>query len=187
MTLISLTDGDRVILKDGKVATEQECCCCCVVIEALPLAVGFTQNVWDNCYSGVWETIQARLQDAGYIVTIKLLEGADPNGVPLVNPLMEITSSCCGNCENIIDALDEAFANNGAITGQAAGSWVDIQSFEVFNTPCGPIQFGSLGFTGCCGQICLAGSGDCLQDNIVSVNGEGDNASQWIPVCNPLP
>lgn len=187
MAIISFTDGDRVIFKDGQVATEQECCCCCLVIQAIPLVAGVAQDAWDNCFSGVWETIQARLEDAGYMVTITLLPGADPLGNPLIMPSMEITSNCCGNCANITDALDEAYANNGAITGQAAGSWVDIQSFEVFNTPCGPIQFGSLGFTGCCGQICLAGSAECLQDNITSVNGEGDNASQWIPVCNPLP
>lgn len=188
MTLITFTDGNRVIFKDDKVATESECCCCCLVVKAYPNVVGMYQDAWDNCFNGMWNTIKQRLEAAGYVVTITLGVGFDPDGNPLVAPSMEITSSCCFDCESLAGVVGEAWLNNGAITGQAAGAWADIQSLEVFNTPCGGLQWGTFTLAGCCDQFCLPGNpNSCEEGAPFSVNGVGDTGSQWLPVCNPLP
>lgn len=186
MTLISFTDGDRVVFKDGKAATENACCCCCLVVVAVPLRPGIYQDFWDNCDSGIWDTIKGRLEAAGYDVTITLGVSYDPEGNPLVAPSMQITSSCCFDCSAMESLFDENYVYDRAITGQPDGAWAEITNGDEFYTPCGPIAFGQFHLSGCCNMFC-ASSYSCAPQAPYTVNGNGSGLSQWLPVCNPLP
>ena len=186
MTLITFQDGQPV-MRDGKVGTEQECCCeppCCVKLFANPNIAGAYQEDWENCFKPVWETIQGRLADAGWTATINESPGVDPNGDPLVLVSMTI-EPCCGlSCADIIGSIEGPDAN-GAYSVADGDGWVDTQSLELVDTPCGFINFGEIVVGGCCGLFTTEVGAEAVK--VSFAGGVGDNDSAWIPVCNPLP
>ena len=183
MTVIAFSDG-RAVMRDGKVGTGQECCCCCVTLFANPNISGAYQDDWNNCFKPVWQTIQGRLADAGWTATINESPGVDPNGDPFVLVSMTI-EPCCGlSCSEIAGSIEGPDAN-GAYSVANGDGWVDTQSLELFDRPCGFISFGEIVVGGCCGLFTTE-----VEAEIVKVSfagGVGDGNSAWIPVCNPLP
>lgn len=187
MTLITFHDG-KVVMRDGKVGTGQGCCCrCCFSLIAVPNVVGFEPDAWGNCWKGIWEAIKSRLEGAGWVVTITEGQGQDPFGNPTVAPVMNIEPCCSIDCNTIATNWNW---DNGALTDQPDGLWVNIDGQEGFDCPGYGIgiQFGVFAIAGCCGLF------EAYTNTQVPffVNGVPDpnafpKTSLYVPVCNPLP
>jgi hypothetical protein len=183
MTLITLQDG-KIVLRDGKVGTEQECCCCCVQLIAFPDVVGVYAEDWECCFKPMWEEYVARLAAAGWTATIVESEGQDPDGNPLIGISMNIDPCCELDCEHLNATNPDWNVNTREFSNQPEGFWVDLSVEGIFfDTPIGGLFFGGFAIGGCCRDYTMSP---------LLINGEemaevGPAGGHWIPVCNPLP
>lgn len=165
-----------------------ETCACCASLVADPYILALYQADWESNWSQRWDAIKTLLEAAGWTVTINVTPYED-NGEQFVSVSMDLSSDCCFDCAALYDAAVESQNNNGAITGQPAGLWVDVRGDEMNDYGLGPIAFGYFHMTGCCDLFAELNNG--IFRAPTSVNGEGDNLSTWIPspnaYCNPLP
>lgn len=171
----------------------QYTCGCCLRLVADPAVVAMYAADWGSDWEPRWNAVKALLEAAGWTVTITATPYTQ-NDEQFVSVSMTITSTCCFDCEAMAAAAMESQANNGAITNQPAGLWVDVRGQEYLSynpdqpPGGGTIPFGSFHFEGCCDQFAALTNGF---GSPTSVNGVGDGGSTWVPspdfFCNPLP
>jgi len=187
MMLITFQDG-KPVMRDGKVGTEQECCCeppCCVQLLTFQNVLAAYTEGYENCWKPMTQEIQSRLQAAGWTVTLNETPTTDEFGEPMIAFSLQI-EPCCGlSCQEIVDSIEGPDAN-GAYSVASGDGWVDTQSFELFDTECGFINFGEISVGGCCGLFTQVNP-NLSSLKVSFAGGVGDGNSAWIPVCNPLP
>lgn len=197
MTRITFEDG-TVTMRGGKVATEEECRCKCITIglQAAPQIVDVAAIDWYGPNPGFdpweqrWNDMKDALEAAGWTVTINV-NAYTENGEERVSVSMDIDTDCCFDCDAMVAAMEEANNNNGAITDQPDGLWVNVNGelpIDYDNNGIG-IGFGTFYITGCCGR--LGTTNVNVFQSPESVNGVGGGTDTWIPspaaYCNPLP
>lgn len=186
MTLITF-EGGKVTMRGGKVATEEECRCKCITIwlQAAPNVVGMLAADWyGSAFEQRWNTIKDLLEAEGWTVTINVTPYTD-NGEDFVSLSMAIVSDCCFDCDAMVAAMEERNNNNGAITNQPEGLWVNLNG----ELPIGGVAFGNFYIAGCCGR--LGENNVSTFQSPITVNGVGGGTDTWVPspnaYCNPLP
>lgn len=197
MTLITF-EGGKVTMRGGKVATEEECRCKCITIglQAAPQIVAVLAIDWYGPNPGFdpwesrWNDMKDALEAAGWNVTINVTPYIE-NGEDFVAVSMDISSDCCFDCDAMVAAMEEANNNNGALTNQPEGLWVNVAGdlqIDYDGNGIG-IQFGHFFITGCCDRLGTTNTNIFRSPH--SVNGEGSATDTWIPspdfYCNPLP
>lgn len=213
MTRITFTGG-KVVLRDGKVGTEQGCCCGkqCMIFFGSPAAWGYGQADWGppSCFHAILSKVVERLQDAGWDAELD----ESPmviDGIQSVKGIVKASCECCFACEDwvpIVSAKNE----NGKLTDQPEGRWCNIGDFDPHTLPGDPCfnEFGYPVFTtpqpvfyfrGC--QPPLYNTYGPLPDqDLIShyfagqpeIEGEigfgqgglyGSRFDIWVPCCNP--
>ena len=192
MTRITFEDG-KVTMRGGKVATEEECRCKCITIglQAGPLVVGMLEADWTGSeFEQRWNAIKALLEAEGWTVTINVTPYTE-NGQDFVSLSMDIASDCCFDCDAMVAAMEENNSNNGAITNQPDGLWVNVNGqlpIDYDGDGIG-VAFGTFYITGCCGR--LGTTNVNVFQSPITVNGVGGGTDTWVPspnaYCNPLP
>lgn len=96
MTLISMSAG-RVIMRDGKIATEQECCCCPCYVQSEPFIASscpLPEFFAVNCgaLQQAFINFKTDLEAAGYTVNLRALDAAEIPCDPGCG--YEVTFSC---------------------------------------------------------------------------------------------
>ena len=128
MTLITFQDG-TVVMRDGKVGTEQACCCePCFRLVLTPEILG---PLSDACIAALFEIQREKLEAAGWTVG-ELETDENPNFVS-----MPIYCSCCIDCERLSNALERHEpATPNILSRQPVGAWADVGAYVL---PQGPL------------------------------------------------
>lgn len=192
MTRITFEDG-TVTMRGGKVATEEECRCKCITIglQALPNVAGVLAADWTGSELQLrWNAMKDLLEAQGWTVTINVTPYTE-NGENFFSLSMIGTTDCCFDCDAMVAAMEENNSNNGAITNQPEGLWVNVNGelpIDYDGDNLG-VAFGTFYIIGCCGRL-SENNANTFQSP-TTVNGDGGGTDTWVPspngYCNPLP
>ncbi len=206
MTRITFEDG-KIVMRDGKVGTEEECKCKCLTIQLLPLpdVLGWDVETWEDCASLMYDHIKTNMEAAGWTVTVTT-EDREVDGVTLIYPTLSAEcSECCFDCDAFYEIQNSINVfGDGGLDDQPEGAWIKAMEggFECNGGPGVPggssLLFGTFRIGGCCQRFSSSGfyGGPWFFVPLL-VNGEGneDGTTIWLPACsssldwcnNPLP
>jgi hypothetical protein len=213
MTLISF-EGGKVVMRDGKVGTEEECRCgrICALLKFVPFVLSYETTQPDPpiawpCLQELLNIQVSKLQAAGYTVTLSR-ENRDDGFTYLT---WTLSCECCLDCETMTDLLlnqmqtyEDGFITYRELADQPEGMWVDVMSFMACNSDgavapdvlcdvdgiCS-ISPGGAEIVGCCGTLDNpygAGYGALLPNKVNGVSKVelfGAFMSVFVPVCDP--
>ena len=185
MTLITFSDG-KVVMRDGKVGTEQACCCGCPSCISLWMFpdTAFTgewfdpQAYYDDAAKPWYDAMQANLEAAGWTVTREVVicvgncaelfgEGVPPNGLYVG---LSATCECC--IENITQC-------DYSLSDQPEGMWAQVIPVDV------PVPYVGVNGLFYFRPTCLAGD-SCIVPGYINGAGLDDPfPGAWVPVCDP--
>lgn len=177
MTNISLSAG-RVIMRDGKIATEQECCCCPCYVQSVVYQLSLCPlpefAFQCNQLQQDFNNIVADLEAAGYTVNLRALDAAE---IPCEDPKCgwEITFSC----DSCAPEWFEPFFPNGNPNPE---DWCVIQSSGFLTVA----NISGIGVSLQCSSV----ENPNYLGSLISFEGNDANGNpvNYIPCCgNPLP
>ena len=171
--------------------------------------LGFDGAIWEDCGPAAVDYLTAIFQEAGWTLSVTTEDVDDPG-----QKWVKITVSL--ECEHCMDWVCDATLGNIVVYNCDSGqedyeTWTEINNQDIDNwyeihdysgVPCSiPLGNGSeidvygtlsdvvdvIYFTGCCGKFDLCPTDLDEMTAPRKINGIGEEGSQWIPRCNPLP
>lgn len=101
MTEVAMS-ANRVIMRDGKIATEQECCCCPCYVEGLPVSIAacVPLEFIDTCdqIEADFLNLKAQFEAAGYTVDLQQLPPEEMPDCGEYEPCGWRMSFSCDSC-----------------------------------------------------------------------------------------
>jgi len=147
MTKITLQDG-RVVMRDGKVGTEQECCCKQCVCGDCPESLGFSVTFYGTRDGTLTFTHPYARTDGG--LSLALCERRDETTSYLLN-LIHDEQLPLGF--QTIGSFQASFACGPSVDNTGRNWYVSLLGFVLLKTPDGPIAEGDAVSCQCDGII----------------------------------